>query len=328
MSEARATVVIPARNERRTILECLRSVQQQSETALQILVVDGDSDDGTPDLVEDLSRQDSRIALLRNPDRTVPYALNAAMKEAQTPWLIRVDAHSVIPDDYVACALRLLESGRWGGVGGVKLAVGHTPAGKAVAAAMSSRFGVGGSVYHYGQEAQEVDHVPIGAYPLAVAREVGGWDERFTVNQDFEFDHRVRLAGHRLLFDPQLVIHWECRQTIRSLFAQYRRYGRGKVKVMLAHPDSVKPRHMGPPFLVLAAALAVVSPRGGVVRRICSGVLLPYAALMGSASIYTAGTQVESGSRRFVPGAFLAMHVGWGVGFWEGLASALRGHDR
>ena len=101
---------------------------------------------------------------------------------------------------------------------------------------MASPFGVGGSIYHYGKEPQEVEHVPFGAYPTEVARSIGGWGEEFTVNQDFEFDHRVREAGHKILFDPSLVIDWESRQTIRALWKQYRRYGKGKAKVVLCPP--------------------------------------------------------------------------------------------
>ena len=66
---------------------------------------------------------------------------------------------------------------------------------------------------------QTVDHIPFGAYPRAVIEKVGGWDESIPVNQDFEFDHRVREAGHELLFDPSLVIAWEVRPTVRAVLA-------------------------------------------------------------------------------------------------------------
>src|SRR3954468_4852327 len=215
------TVVIPAFNEAGCIGRCIRSVQQQDSPRLQILVVDGASTDGTPDIVDDLASSDGRITLLTNPDRIIPKSLNLALAHARGAWLVRDDAHATVPRDYVSRAVRHLASGRWGGVGGRKDGVGATATGRAIAAAMASPFGVGNSTYHYGTCLQAVEHIPFGAYPVAVARRLGGWDERLRVNQDFEFDYRIRQSGQRLLFDPALVIRWDCRQTLRDLFTQY-----------------------------------------------------------------------------------------------------------
>ncbi len=166
--------------------------------------------------------------------------------------------------------------------------------------------------------------MPFGTYPVALARELGGWGEEFTVNQDFEFDYRVRQSGHRILFDPSLVIEWECRQSLRDLFKQYRRYGKGKVKVALAHPDSVRPRHLLPPLLVLG--LGVLSLAAGSARLRAPALLAmsPYAAAIVGGSVATAPRVSDPTARGYLPGAFLAMHVGWGLGAWEGLAAEAR----
>ncbi len=319
-----ATVVVPARNERDAIGPCLASLQAQTERRIQIIVVDGMSDDGTQDAVREIAAADPRVELLDNPKRTVPFAMNVALAAARATWLVRVDAHAAVPADYVARAVELLESGDWGAVGGIKRGIGRTPAGKAVAVAMASRFGVGGSVYHYGTTAQEVEHVPFGAYPVALARKIGGWGEEFTVNQDFEFDHRIRESGHKILFDPSLVIDWESRQSVRALYDQYRRYGKGKAKVALRHPDSVKPRHTLPPAFV---AYAVAVTAASLVRRrpsLAAAALSPYAVALGAASLTAGRGELDAEARRHLPAAFVAMHVGWGLGFWEGLVRELR----
>ncbi len=327
--EPRATIVVPVRNERNAIGACLDSLVAQSETDTQIIVVDGDSDDGTADYVLQRAEADPRIELLRNPARTVPYAMNVALAATRARWLVRVDAHAAVPPGYVARAVELLEGGDWGAVGGIKRGIGKTPAGKAVAAAMASPFGVGGSIYHYGREAQEVEHVPFGAYPTELARSLGGWGEEFTVNQDFEFDHRVRESGHKILFDPSLVIDWESRQSLGALWRQYRRYGKGKAKVALRHPGSVRPRHALPPLFVAYLAgtgvLALVRRDG---TRLAAVATAPYALALGVASVH-AGRQIEDTTARpLVPLAFMAMHIGWGVGFWEGLVHEFRASRR
>jgi glycosyltransferase involved in cell wall biosynthesis len=315
------TVVVPARNEARAIRACVASIQAQTHRNLQIIVVDGASDDATASIVKEIGEEDLRVQLLINPDRVIPVSLNMAVAAAEGPWLVRVDAHATVPPEYVERAVRHLVSGQWGGVGGRKDGVGRTPAGRAIAAAMASRFGVGGSTYHHGTTVRTVEHIPFGAYPLAVIRQLGGWDERLRVNQDFEFDYRVRASGRDLLFDPELRIDWESRQTVPDLYRQYRRYGSGKVRVARLHPESLRFRHLMAPALVVNLALAAVTAPRHPVRA--AALALPYAAALTLASRNTtAGLDAEA--RPWVAPAFVAMHVGWGLGFWQGVAHTVR----
>ncbi len=188
---------------------------------------------------------------------------------------------------------------------------------------MRSKFGVGNSTYHHGVAIQTVEHIPFGTYPLSVIREVGGWDETLKVNQDFEFDHRVRMAGYKLLFDPKLRIDWHSRQSIRELEQQYARYGEGKVKVFLLHPGSIKPRQVAPivlwPAFLLAAALLPF-------KRGASALLtLPYTVVLIWWSIRERKELGGTREKAFLPAAFAAMHFGFSRGLWAGVLKALRG---
>ena len=251
------TVAIPARNEQASIEALLDSVRSQTHERLQILVVDGMSTDATAEIVARVAEVDPRVRLVQNPARVIPAAMNLAVEQAEGRWFVRIDAHCSVPDDYVARVVAHLRTGLWGGVGGRKDGRGHTSQGRAIAAVMGSPFAQGNSVYHYGDRAQPVDHIPFGAYPTALVRELGGWSPTQLVNEDFEFDHRVRSAGHELLFDPEIHIDWDCRQQVTALFRQYRRYGAGKVQTLVQHPESVSPRHLAAPGLVAALAVGV-----------------------------------------------------------------------
>jgi len=309
------SVIVPARNEERSIGTTLEALRAQDYRNLQIIVVDGGSTDGTVAVVERHMAEDPRVELLHNPRGITPVALNVALAAARGPWLVRMDAHATVDPTYVGAAVTRLREGGWGGVGGRKDGVGRTPAGRAIATALGSPFGVGGSVYHHGVREQEVDHIPFGAYPTALARELGGWDERLMTNQDFEFDYRLRRSGARLLFDPALHIDWQSKQKMGEFYQQYRRYGRGKVDVALLHPSSLRPRHLLPPLLVpyLMAAAAVALRR----PRLAAAMVAPYAAGLAVASV-DAGRRVDDGAARaLLPVAFLAMHIGWGVGVWS-----------
>lgn len=321
LSEELVTVVVPARNEERSIRGCVASIQAQTHRNLQIIVVDGASDDATAAIVKEIADADPRVQLLINPQKVIPVSLNMAVAAAEGPWLVRVDAHATVPPEYVERALGHLVTGQWGGVGGRKDGVGRTAAGRAIATAMASRFGVGGSTYHHGTTVRSVEHIPFGAYPVQVIRELGGWDERLRVNQDFEFDCRVRESGRELLFDPELRIDWESRQTVPDLYRQYKRYGQGKVRVARLHPRSLRVRHLTAPALVATLAAAAVTAPRHPVRA--AALALPYVGALGLASARTA-REVDAQARPWVAPAFAAMHIGWGLGFWQGVANTVR----
>jgi GT2 family glycosyltransferase len=308
------SIVVPARNEERAIGATLTALRGQDHPHLQIVVVDGASTDRTVDVIRRHMAEDPRIELVHNPRQTIPTALNAGLAHVRGRWLVRMDAHSTVDPGYVRAAVARLREGRWGGVGGRKDGTGTTPAGRAIAAALGSRFGVGGSLYHHGVCEQEVDHIPFGAYPTDLVRELGGWDDRLVANEDFEFDLRLRRSGATLLFDPRLTIRWQSRQSLGGLWRQYVRYGRGKADVLRLHPGSARLRHLAPPLLVLHLAAAAVTasrrPRAAAVM------VAPYAVALTVASVQTARGLDDPRARARVPVAFLAMHVGWGLGVW------------
>jgi succinoglycan biosynthesis protein ExoA len=226
------TVIMPARNEEQAIGAALESVLGQTYRELQFVVIEGDSTDRTRSIIEERQAQDARIEILTNPLPNISVSLNLGLAVARGRWLVRVDAHSTVPPTYVADLVARLREGTWAGVGGLKPGVGVTPAGRAIAAAMSSRFGVGNSKYHYATTELEVDHLPFGAYPVDLLREVGGWNESLVANEDYELDYRLRSRGGRLLLDPRVVIAWQCRQSVPDLYRQYIRYGKGKADVV------------------------------------------------------------------------------------------------
>lgn len=315
------TVAIPALEEAGFIADCLDSVLAQTHRLLQVIVVAGPSRDATAEIVRRYTEADRRIRMLHNPDRNISRSLNLALAAARGRWFVRIDAHSTVPSDYICRIVAHLETGRWAGVGGRKDGVARTAGGRAVAAAMASRFGVGDSVYHYGTDAAPVDHVPFGAYPTDLVRSLGGWDENLSANEDFEFDCRLRECGHTLIFDPAIRIRWHCRESPRELFCQYRRYGRSKPAVALLHPGSFRLRHVVPPGLVASWMLATL--------------LIPYSAALAAAvaapyllALPVAVTAVPSGGanaglRLRLAASFAAMHLGWGLGFLEAAPTAV-----
>jgi cellulose synthase/poly-beta-1,6-N-acetylglucosamine synthase-like glycosyltransferase len=316
------TVLIPARNEEEFIAACLDAVLVQTYSNIEVIVIDGASTDGTAAVIGAYTRLHRQVRMLSNPRAKIPVSLNLGVAAATGRFIVRVDAHATVNTEYVERAVRHLRTGQWAGVGGRVDAVGVTATGRAVSAVMSSRFGIGNSVHHYGTKPTAADHVPFPGYPTALVRDLGGWAEELDVNQDFEFDYRLGRRGHRLLYDPGMVIHYHCQQSLSGVFRQFRRYGRGKAKVVRLHPDSMRARHLVAPALVASWAISALLARRNPWLVLAAN--LPYAVAVGAGTL-AAGPQLrDAAARRRLPIVFAAVHVAWGLGFWEGLLASHR----
>ena len=193
----RVSVLMPVLNEESSVGAAVTSVLSQEGCAPEILVVDGRSSDGTRAAVGELIAAGAPVRLLDNPAVIIPSALNVALAASRTEFVARVDGHAEISPDYLARAIgHLAADPSLAGVGGRRHGVAGCPGRRAaMAAVMSSRFGVGNSINHYATEYQLTDHASFGVYRRAAALEVGGWDETLPVNEDVDFDHRLALAG-------------------------------------------------------------------------------------------------------------------------------------
>lgn len=315
------TVVVPARNEERYIDGALAAIRSQSYRELEILVVDGRSEDRTTEIVRRHEAEDARVRLVDNPRRIVPAAQNTALAAARGEWLVTIGAHATVDKDYIATAVDHLRTGNWAAVGGKVCTFGETPFGRAVTKAMGSWAGVGGARYDYASEAQAIEHVPFPAYATELVKQVGGWDERLIANSDVELNWRVGRVGRPLLFEPRMEIHYRGSQTPRELAHQYRRYGRGKGTMALIDPRALRARHFAPVGLALwlfAAGLAGVRH-----PRVAVAMLLPYKVGVTVAGLRVART-LRWSERLLAPLALGIMHTAYGFGTLEVLASGAR----
>jgi GT2 family glycosyltransferase len=325
---------MPVRNEAALIAASIDAVLNGTVAPNEIIVVDGQSTDGTREIVQQYAQRDRRVALVDNPQRTIPSALNHGWNQAAGDLIVRVDGHAIVSDNYVERVRDHLASGQWQGVGGRKVPESGTTTGKVVAAASGSRWGVGNSRYHYAEAPEEAEHVPFGAYPRAVIASLGGWDEALLVNQDFEFDHRLRGTGGRILFDPSISSRWACSSSLRDLSHQYRRYGSGKARVGYKHPDSLRLRHVAPALLPITLVLATASLVSGLVTDLLAPslvggfVLAMYVSAMALTAVVGKARELPLSQRIRFPIVVGTMHLSFGIGMVRGLVAGATRRNR
>ena len=306
------SVVIPARSAAHLLAACLAVVLPQLRDDDEVIIAAGDAE--TARAARAIAANEQRLHVVDNPAGTTPAALNTAIAVARHPVIIRVDAQSRIPDGYRDRVVELLATTGAVNVGGRQVAValdGSAGWSAVIAAAMNSRLGHGGAAYRAGGQGGSVDTVYLGAFRADALRSVGGYDERFTTNQDAELNERLRRAGGVVWLDPALAVTYLPRKGLRALARQFRGYGRGRAMTGARHPGSLRRRQLAAPVLVLGLLGALVAlPWTSVPLGLWAG---GYGALLLLGSLVD-GPMV----RRRLPGVVVAlavMHLAWGYGF-------------
>jgi succinoglycan biosynthesis protein ExoA len=316
------SVLIPVLNEERYLERSVAAMRRQRFPGeLEFLFADGGSTDRTRELLDALAREDDRIRVFENPGRTASSGLNVALGHARGRWIARMDAHTEYPEDYVALGVaRLRERGtRW--VSGPQTPKGHGRVSRAVALALGSPLGRGGSRKWGGLDGQpgefELDSgVFAGVWARETLLEYGGWDERSSPNEDSELAGRFLGDGERLICIPEMAAHYVPRDSLRGLWRQYQAYGEARFRTANWHPHTLRRSHLLPPALVLDAALAVAGPR--IMRRPARLGLGLYAAAVAGTAIRSRLDAEQPGDALAVPAVLAVMHFANGLGALRG----------
>lgn len=327
------TVVIPCWNEARFVDAFLDSVKAQSYPAdrLEILLVDGMSDDGTRAIVRDHALREPNLRLLDNPGHSKPAALNRGIAEARGDVIVRLDVHAEYEPDYLLkCVHGLLRNPEADNVGGVRrpLPRDDTALGRAIAVAGTDTFGSGAARYRTGVGGpQWVDTVFGGCYRRTVFDRVGLFDEQLARSQDREFNQRLRASGGKVLLLPDISSTYYARSDFREFvtwtfeagywpFRASRSVGR-----WIGSFRNVVP--IG--FVMTMAAGLAASPRSKVAKRATAGI----AGLYGAAALASAARLTwrhrDPALLVTLPIVFATTHIVYGIGsIWGVLDPAAR----
>ncbi len=308
---------MPIRNEADFIERAIKSILENDYPAgkMEVLVVDGMSDDGTREIVWKLSQADGRIRMLDNPKRIVPTAMNIGLKAAGGELFIRIDGHAEIPKDFITKSVQCLAEHpeAWVAGGPIKT-VADTYTGRAIAAAMCSPIGVGNSRFRLADYEGWVDTLAFGTHHKWVFDRVGYFDEELVRNQDDEFNLRIILAGGKIWMSKAIQSTYFSRGSLRTLWRQYFQYGFWRVRTLQKHKRPAGVRQVIPLAFVLSLLLLGL---GGLFWRPFLVFLIAEAILYALAlAVGALGVGSKSGWQ-YAPAAplvFALLHFGYGLG--------------
>jgi hypothetical protein len=207
------------------------------------------------------------------------------------------------------------------------LAVGEPGFQQAVARAYNSRWGLGGGAYHSADAAPgEAESAYLGVMRREALDEVGGFDTTLARGEDWELNHRFRLAGHRVWLDPTLQVKYRPRATPAEVVRQFWATGVWRAGLVRRLKAANSRRYFVPPALVVCTAVAAgagglaAARLGGRPMRLLAGVAGGGVGAYGALIAGIAGSSDGSGKDRLrYAAALVAMHYSWGSGFLYGL---------
>lgn len=325
MTDPLVTIIIPCFNEEGFISGILEDILQQDYTneLLEVLVIDGMSNDGTQEIVKDYHERYPFMRLVLNAKQFVPYALNLGIQQARGEVIAIMGSHARYPQRYISTLVHAMYELDADNVGGVCVATstGATARSKAIASALSSPFGVGNAMFRIGAgKRMKTDTVTFGCYRRTIFDKIGLFDEELLRNQDDEFNGRLLKNGGVIWLIPEIKIVYFPRATIKGTRKMFYQYGLFKplVTAKLGKPATF--RQLVPPlfllFLVFFLPASFLHP---LLRNVFLAGISLYLLGNFSETLRICLRQHSFLQALYLPWLFFLIHVSYGYGYLAGI---------
>ena len=318
------SVIIPCRNEEKYIANCLNSIIKNDypKDFIEVFVVDGLSNDSTRDIVEGFSKKYSFIFLLINENKTAPYAMNLGIEKSTGEYIIRLDAHGEIPNNYFSTLIEWGKKLNADNTGAVWITdvINKTPKSLSIVKVLSNKFGVGNSLFRIGIDSiKEVDTVPFGCYKKSVFRKIGLYNERLKRNQDIELNKRLKKNGGHIFLLPHLFSTYYARESFSGIAKNNFQTGFWNMLTVYYTKtfSSLSLRH----FIPLMFCLSIIVPLILMIWYLPAGLISAAILLIYFTVMLSTGIRIKETSTplHLVLCAFIVLHFSYGFGSALGL---------
>jgi len=257
------SVIVPCRNEEKYINGCLDSLisQDYPKEKMEILVVDGASEDNTEEIIKNYAEKYPFVKLFKNPKKITPVSMNIGIKNSRGEIVTKTDAHSVYQSDYISKCVNYLHEYEADAVGGVAKAVPpkNTLVAQAVALTLGSFFGAGGSGFRTGVAKPAWADTAFGiCYRKNVFEKTGLYNENLAGSQDVELNLRLKRAGGKILLAPDIVITYYPKSSFQEFFQHNIKDGIWAILPMKYGAQLFKIRHLIPLTFVISILISLV----------------------------------------------------------------------
>jgi glycosyltransferase involved in cell wall biosynthesis len=324
------SVIIPCRNEEKFIEECIKSVWGfllPANTEIEILVLDGISDDHTVNIVQSIMQGDSRVRLIINEKKYQVAALNLGIRNAKGEYILRLDAHAVYPVNYLLLNYTTSVSTNADNVGGIIITMpgAETYGAQIVQALTTHKFGVGNSGFRTGSSEGSVDTVPYGFFKRSLVDKVGNYNEQLVSGEDYEFNCRIRRTGGKVWINPLIQVQYFNQPSLgQFLKKQYSREGHYNAYMWYLAPYTFAFRHSIPGvFSAGVITGGILSFFSGFILMIFIAIMMLYGVVAVISSVQQAYRYKRPSFIFTLPFCFFGFHFLYGLGVLSGIAKLI-----
>jgi len=319
------SLLVPCWNEEKFIGQCLDSLiaQDYPKESLEILVIDGMSEDNTRNILQHYAEKYSFIKVLDNPKIVPPAAFNKGVANAKGDLIALISAHSIYPKDYISKCVKYIQRYDADNVGGILNIIPRCNSliANAIADSVSHPFASGNSYVKVGtKKPRWADTAAFGCYKREVFEKIGSFNEELSGSSDLDFNKRLKQAGGKILVIPDIVIGYYADADLKTFLKHNFADGVWATYVLRFKSRGFSLRHIVPFIflgsIVVAGCLAVKFP---FFKWSLVGIVGTYTICSILISIHLALIKKKIYYLWIAPVVFAFRHIGYGVGSFLGL---------
>lgn len=213
------SVVVPVKDTGRTLEACLRSIRNQTYPAVELIVIDNFSTDGSWEIAQEWAHHAEQAGPERSAQR------NLGVERASGPWILWIDADMELPETIIEAAMAAVEDSVDGVfIPEVTIGEGYWTACRALERSCCIE-----EVLMQSPRLVRRDYL----------RRTGGFLETLSGTEDAELRSRMIEDGCSLAWIPDLIIHDEGRMSLGFVLSKRYYYGRGLKKYRAQHPGAL-----------------------------------------------------------------------------------------
>lgn len=327
------TIGVITLNESKMIDELLEDIlaQDYCKNDIEVVFADGISDDDTKNKLIEFRENNIDnfydIKVLDNHKVTQAAGWNVVIKNSIGDAIIRVDAHSRIPSDFVSENVKVLESGEYV-CGGriIKTIKGNGLKEKILLMAENSMFGSSPAKYRRSDKKEYVKTVAQACYRRDVFNKVGLFDEGLLRSEDTDMHYRIRKTGYKILMSHTINSEYFARNTLSKMCKQ--KYATGHSIAVTSIGKSIKMfslYHFIPYLFLLAIIVSSILFGVGLGFKKYQPMIYPFIVLIGLYAsvcvIFAIKSSIEYKQPLGIlvlPFMFIILHLSYGVGTFFG----------